>query len=665
MTTWSQAGGAWALLLVTFTLPGLIVAVAGRVPRALWLGLVPALSVGVVAVGVIGCTLTGLGWGWAAIALSTLLVAGTVAACVVGLGAVPQRVRPVAADRSRPSYLTRRTDLLADLLATGLVLGSLMVAMGRPSNVHQANDAPFHANAIARVASSGDPSWLEVFGTNAPFATSGFYPPVFHALGSLPVGALRLDAMTAANLMVLTVAGIVWPLGMLTLARVLWPGRSLPVWATAVLVPAVVVQPALLITYGGLWTNLSGVCLLPALVAVALVTLRPAAARGRWQVGSAAPAGLVIAVGVALMHTAALLNGLMIVALLVVGAGGSAVLRGWRHGGGRRALSAVVVAGVVVLAAAFGWLMTHSLTATTVRGTSALNDVSVPWALWQALALATSMSPGSAVLAVLIVVGLVAGVARRELRWLVAGHLITAACFVLAAGTDTRLAGLLTGLWYREPKRFAAVLAVTGIALAVLGILALGDWLGALAARRRRPWPYAVTPVSAATLAVLAAVSVTARAPFDTHSTVTLVRYNYQDVPLDRNLVTPAEAATYAALQRDPDGKVVVGDPFNGGSFAPIYARHPGLITHVVMQREPQLDLVEAHLRELSTRPDVCAAINRFGIGYVTEDTNEIWDDHANYPRYAGLRQLSGVRGLELIARDGSVSVYRIVGCSG
>ncbi|MEK8228027.1 DUF6541 family protein [Oerskovia sp. M15] len=78
--------------------------------------------------------------------------------------------------------------------------------------------------------------------------------------------------------------------------------------------------------------------------------------------------------------------------------------------------------------------------------------------------------------AVLVVVGAFAALRVRRWRWLPFSYGIFFGLYVLVRGLDT-LAGALTGYWYADPQRLAALLPLVGVPLAVIGAATLARLL--------------------------------------------------------------------------------------------------------------------------------------------------------------------------------------------
>ena len=74
----------------------------------------------------------------------------------------------------------------------------------------------------------------------------------------------------------------------------------------------------------------------------------------------------------------------------------------------------------------------------------------------------------------LTIVGVVDLIRRRDKLWFVAGWAMAVLLFVVAAGGPSwRMRALVTGIFYRDPPRLAALLVVVAVPMAVFGALAL------------------------------------------------------------------------------------------------------------------------------------------------------------------------------------------------
>lgn len=687
---WVEALPGILLAAAFLWLPGALVARLAGARGLVTAAVAPVLTLGILAVlvlvQVLASSLLGVGLWTGSIVLGTLLLAALVALVtrqLVGWRAVPDRT-PDARPRER------RLDALPAALGC-LVSGvTFALATGRAGTPEQSNDSPFHLSAIARVADRGDGSWQVVRGTTGH---SGFYPPLFDDVAALLVRITHLDVVSAANTLLLLVVALVWPLGVDALVRTILTagGGSSPRWhpervgraAAMALVPATAVFPAQLLQFGALWPNLLGIALLPVVIAALVDLTYPRGRTGeRASLWTPALDWTVLGLGslaLGLAHPSALLSfGVLAGALVAAGL--------WRWGraslqAGRRGrvllLAGVALGGAVLVAALVG----RSAALSSV--TSFVADQ--PWTLPEALARAAGgdlvlgiRRPAAGVLAL---VGVVSCLVRRRHRWLVVGWALAVTQVVLAGAVDSPVTALLTGAWYHETARLSAASAVATLALAAIGAVSIAVWLSRIHVRGVR---WAVSALLAVACAGWVAVGIR-----DVHA---VTRDTYQDVSLDRSLVTAPEAQLYArALRPTPGSDVevvlpepgevdragvpgtapgVVGDPFGGAMFAALYSGRPTPIRHFGQaltgpagSEAAAAGVVARSLRTYAADAEVCAAVRRLGIGYAVEDTRPVWTNDPRAASFAGLRGLGGAAGFELVEREGTVSVYRLTSC--
>lgn len=653
-TTWWGATPLVVVSLLLHLLPGALLLVAARATPRMVVGAAPVVSAGVVGAAVAWTTWTGVRWGVIPLLLTTAVLGGMTLLVVRLLAGRGGAAVDDGATRAGPRARPVPSAAMSLGPATVAVLGSwwvLVRGIPSPSSLQQSHDAGYHVNALARVLSTGDAGWYSVGATSSPLSTTTFYPPGLHAHAALVAQLGGAHPVVALNVVVLVLAAVVWPVGMMLLVREVAGPDPVARWAVALALPVTLVFPTLLLHFGVLWSNAAGVALSPGLLALMVAACGSSARltrRAGWFL-VAAGAGL----GLALVHPSAALSLLVLGAPMLV----PAVWRQTReltrrHPQARRAatwwLTLVVLVGVVGVVVVARTPNVRSLLVSRARTVTDPGD-----AVREVLTLGTHLTPGWLVLALLVAVGAVQAVRTRR-AWLVVGYLLTATMYVFAASASSGWGTLVTALWDREPYRVVAPLAVPALVLAGLGascLVGLGERLVPA-----RPL------VGRAALAVVVGLAITAGIPSGAASSERLVSHNYGDQQWWRTVVTQREAALYArVLGPRQDGLAVAGDPFGGGQWAGVLSGHPSVFTHFGGVLGGDYDLLRRHLRELT--PQVCQAVRDLHVGYVVEDTDRVWDNDPRFPTYAGLRGLAGIGGLEPIGQDGTVTVYRITGC--
>jgi hypothetical protein len=649
MGQWAATLPAVGLALAVLLVPGLGAAYAAGLRGIPAWGLAPPISVSVVAVAAVVAAAVGVRWSLAPAAVTALAVAAAAGAW--------GRARRLPAPDSGSLVLLPAA---ATAGAAALAAGAVVLGVGRPDRFPQTFDAVFHLNAVARAVETGNASSLALGTLTSPERSSAFYPGAWHAITAL-VASAGVDVAAAANAVSLAIAAV-WPLGCLFLVRQAL-GRSLPALLVAPVVSVGLgAAPFLLLSYGTLWPNALATLLLPAALATgaALTGLASDDALGR---GHAWAASLAVLPGLALAHPNAVVTTAVYAVVLATGAQ-LARAAGRPARGGRRRLVRVAAgwAGCAALAAVVLWGIAVSPFFASTRGTDWPARQTVAQAAGEALLLAPQRLPVSGALALLGLVGLVAALRRPRLWWLVGCHAVAAALFVLAAGSDSELAQSLTGPWYNDAFRFAALLPVTGVPLAVLGFTVLGEGVGSAWSRAgapARPWAWSrrLPAMTAWGVGVAFLVVVTQGVNLRENAGVVGTWYRSQALVSgpERELLDRLDAVV-------PAGSRIVGNPWNGSALAEAVGGRQVLFPHLNGAWGRDRVTVASSLADLSDDAAVCPAVRRLGADFVLSGPSTFWPGDRRQLQYAGL-QVQGRRGFEPVASGGRLTLYRITGC--
>ncbi|WP_410612228.1 DUF6541 family protein [Amycolatopsis sp. lyj-109] len=644
--SWLSAAPTMLLCGALLVLPGLPLTYLLGLRRLAMVALAPVVVVAVVATTAIVASKLGIRW---SVPLVLLVFAGS--AVVLGGVVLPLRKRlprPAAGD-SLPVLAAAVAGL-----AVALVLGVLTVraAISSPEELLKTDDSSFHYNAIATILNTGEAStfWIDTLGV--PGRVRGFYPAGWHDLGSLLVLITGISVPAAANIQSVTIALVVWPLGCVLLMRQL-AGPARPALALAGLLSvAFGTFPWELLGWGILWPNLLGLALVPAGVAVvvSMAGLAKDDVIGRGRAWLLAP---VLLTGVGIAHPNAVISLAAITVPMVAVSLARAAVR--RHRDGRRAL-AVLFATPLVLAAPAYWLVVVKWDVFAGPKSSDSSPFESPsQALGEVLTGATNNHSAGWVLAALVIVGAVSCLRQRSRRWLVAGHAISGGLYVLAAGVPGATRRLFTGFWYTDSHRLAAMLPITGIPLAVIGVLAIVSvvrgrfaW-DVVVLRRQRTWS-AAAPI----LVVAGLLLVTGGLHFADHRNRVLAAY-----PKATPLVTPDEYALFTRIgQRTEPGTIVAQMPYNGSPAVQAMTRRQVLFPQLNLGRlTPDQVYLAKHLNQAATDPQVCEIVNRLQVRYLLSNhiaKGTMWDGTAYPAPSAGFRQID---------QAGAYRLYRVSPC--
>ncbi|WP_167096757.1 DUF6541 family protein [Mycobacterium sp. DL592] len=191
------------IAVLLLTLPGAVVAMAGRLSWPVAVAVGPALTYGVVSLAIIPFGAVGIPWN-ALTALAALIV---VTAIVLSLRILLTRLRNL--DSARPA-VSMGPALLA---GAGVVLGALVIGFaawkGTPhwQSIPSNWDSVWHANTIRWILDTGQASPTHMGELrNVETHAALYYPSAFHALGAVlaqltgaaPTTAYTLSALAAA-----------------------------------------------------------------------------------------------------------------------------------------------------------------------------------------------------------------------------------------------------------------------------------------------------------------------------------------------------------------------------------------------------------------------------------------------------------------------------------
>ena len=547
------------------------------------------------------------------------------------------------------------------MAGTGLVLAAVLPAIGRPGKLVDSTDAVAHLNRIRQFLDTG------VF-SSLGSASGPAYPSAFHDIAGtlallVPSVAEGSAVVTAANLTAIGAAALVWPVGFVALTRVTLGRSGVTLVAAGVMSAALTTFPYILMGWGVLWPNLLGAALLPGILGPTLIALGVVGP----VPGLPRPLATVLAVaalpGLTFAHPNALVS-LLLIGVLALGTRLALLWRGDRGAAGRRARTRLVALVALVL----GGLLLAPRLSKQVADTAGYD-----WGAHDAL---TSSLRDSALLALqegappwglllLVALGALVCARRDRLRWVLVTWAALVLLFVVAATGRPGWGSLVTGYWYNDKVRLAALLALPTALMAVAGVVALARAVGRLlssftpaaSSRRRAPWGLAL---SSGAGALALALLLTSGADHDRVGE--LVNRYYYPRETTHVLLTPAEDGDLAALAAlIPPGVVTADVPANGSALLYAFHGRPVLFTSLLLDPSPDHALIGLHLKEAATRDDVCDALRRENVQYAVTGPVRYWLSLSS--RTAGMAALGGTPGFTEVGASGRYRLYRIQAC--
>ncbi|SFR95750.1 hypothetical protein SAMN04487846_1230 [Microbacterium sp. cf046] len=648
--TFTSAVAATVLLLAVIGLP--LARIIGLRGYAM-IAASPAFAVTIVAITAVAAPWIGLSWS----VLPVILVAVVVGLVLFLIRRATRRATPPPAPRRRfDGWL-----LFAFLVAAALLAYRVVAVFGSPENISQTFDNIFHLNGVRFVLDTGNASSLWLGRMTNPSGGLGFYPAAWHGLVALIVQLSGASIPAAINAATLVISAVVWPLGALLLTRTLF-GRS-PVLSVSagLLAASLPVFPILLMDYGVLYPYQLGLALLPVALAATLRALGlaggVATAPGRvwWAV-----AVLGCLPGLALAHPGSLVGWLALTAPMVA-VFGVLRLRGARTVGRRWLIVGAFVA----------YLAVGAVLLDTLRPPAEARGWPPQMGILDAVIDVVTISAWYEVSAVIAAAAVLAGVvwafiARSARGYVALGmYAVTALLYVAVAALPLlALRDALTGGWYNNLPRLAAVLPIVLVPLGAYGAACTWSWLARRSAvhrvTARRPRWIAATLAVVATALVALGMQAPLLSPIPTAE-----RWAQSPFVLGpaSALLTSDEAALLSRLDEHvPEGVVVAGSPWTGASLAYALADRPVLMPHTLMEIGDELETINDGLADASAGDEVCDALEDLGVGFVLDFAGR--EVHPGEHPLPGLQGLADSDAVRLVDEQGDARLYEIVACA-
>lgn len=649
--TWFDALPALAVGALLFIGIGTPFALAIGARGVVFLGVAVGSSVGLIAGASTVAGAIGLDWNLLPVAIAAVLAAGA--------GYVVRRwVAPRSATRTDRAPREWTTSLVAGL--GGMLIGAVLIAIvllpgiQAPDHLSQTYDGIFHLNAVQWVLDTADASPLHMTMTT-PAASTNFYPTVWHAAAALIVQLTGASIVVATNATAVVVAAIVWPLACVFLARVLFGANPLALVLAGGLSAGFGAFPITLVKFGVLYPNLLAVAVLPialgALAAATGVARRAGLRLPEWW--TVLP---VVGVGLALAHPNAVFSLILLSVPLWIQ---------WAIVGVRRADT--TARRVIVIVTAVAVLAVEALVWTRV-GTSDNGWAprqSIPTALLEGFINGPNTITVGIVSTLLVAVGIVGVfVIRRSLTWLVIAYVLTVVSFAVANGAPAgALRTMITGIWYNDANRLAAVTPVVAVPLAVLGTLVVLTAAGR--GIRRLGGIAADQPIGRAgvvALIALVAVLIAGTQVGGIQSTKARLHEVYASTD-DSAVLSPDERALIDEVPSltDPEA-VIAGNPWNGSSLVYALTGRSTLFPHVGGRYPVEYQAIAAGLG--AGEPEACAAAHSLDVRYVLDFGDRfVFAGDLRAKEYPGLTALQDPPALSLVAERGSAKLYEVTGC--
>jgi hypothetical protein len=276
-----------------------------------------------------------------------------------------------------------------------------------------------------------------------------------------------------------------------------------------------------------------------------------------------------------------------------------------------------------------------------------------------------SLLPASIGMSILMLFGIVQTVRQRELGWLLVAWAGVSLLYIVSVSTDLPIIKrLLTGPWYGDSFRLAAIVPVVVVPLAAVGLAAAINWVTKMSAARgwRAPSQMTLVGIAVAGIAVVGIVRVSVTpvvqlrvaAETDEQSRYALNERSY--------LSTDEYALLTELPDLVPDDALLIANPSTGAAFAYLLGERDIVPRTWSPPQSTAWDTIAADLRDAGENPAVCDALAAYGQpGYVL-DFGPGGTGPGEYIM-PGMTDFDGQPGFEFVAGHGDATLWRITAC--
>lgn len=637
---------------------------------------------------------------------SSLFVPATAAGLVawaVSFFATHSRAPRFARSGSCGSFFSGRLSADWSILALYVVVGLVSTGMlfvgnlASPESFLQSWDNVHHLSSVQAFFESGNYSSFTTSSYAAPMdraidpfgSDSAFYPSAWHCIAAMAMGAAGVSCATAVNAVNAVLAAVVLPAGMFVLLRTLFAGRRGVVYAGAFVTTVFAAFPWGFLTFGPLYPNLLSYVLIPAAAAAFVKIFAPKEAA--WQRVVFAVMFFSGLVSLAISQPNAVFSlGVFLAPYCVV----LAMRIGDRLKISDRARSVAKAALAAAAAAVIAgiWCVMYKMPfLAAVVGFDWPAKTGAAQAIANIGLLSFVDTPAQPVLAVLVAIGAVAALADRSRRWIVFSYAFACVIYFFDMATDGFLKHLLSGFWYTDQWRTAAMAALFAVPLAAWGAATLARGAKALVVRLAAPGDnalrYGRCALAAAPLVLAAFIAFPSFDFAGSHRVETAYtavgdRVEVQNAQVPLNFLGDDERRFVEQVREVvPEDQVLINEPDDGSVFLygldgmRTYYRY---FTGYGLESGESMDsfLIRGHLHEVASNEEVREAVDSIGAEYVlvldqgdvepcgpAGESRRFLSYHGVYKEaWQGIVRIDDdTPGFETVLSEGDMRLYRIV----
>lgn len=547
---------------------------------------------------------------------------------------------------------------LAGVYAVVALAGRLMRGIGTPESIAQLFDNVFHLNAIRLIVDTQHGSSLTL--GNLTEASQAFYPAAFHDITAIVMALSGSEVAVSINATSIVLAAVIWPLALVFLGSQLLGRHPAVFIAAAVIAPALGSFPYRMFSFGVLYSFLAGLCMLPIVLGL-LINLFGVAGTQHLPTVVIGIAVIATVPGVALTHPSVIVAALAfsmpfaVLRVIVAMRNPFVPIR-------ERAIVSIIGATYLLATVLIFVLIRPPLSSAPWNPTQSYKE---------AMGAILTLSPGMIAVQWAVFALSVAGIihcVRHPFRfWPVAALAAVGAViyFASAALPSGLLRDLLSGVWYRDTQRLAALFAIAAAPLAILGfVITARAIVTVLTSLRQFHSNNARELVSIVTILVLTlgSIAATQRGPVTQAEEWVAMSFGNRG---GFALLSDDERAVLAkAAEFVPEEEVVLGSPRTGASLVYAVTGRWTTAPHIFGTRTPEEQFLLDHWDEASINPDVCPVIRELDAYWALDfgSTDVLGGEHKELKGTDALDS-QGNPGIELRASHGDAALYEATAC--
>ncbi|EEH63797.1 hypothetical protein HMPREF0044_0816 [Gleimia coleocanis DSM 15436] len=667
-SSWLPIWQTVLLLACALWIPGWgVLALANR-SRAERIILAPLLSAGIIGSAAIATPRFGFPWGWAGLAIFTLVV------WILGISArLVTRLFFPRAEKETVEQPTSKGIVAGALIAVPASAFIFLKGIHSLYSPPQTWDAVFHLNALRWIEQSGNGSSLHLSGLSSPLqpaqATSGgIYPAGLHDLAFL--GWVSDPALTL-NLLILLVISVVWPLGVGLLAKNLAPQKPFVHTAAMVLAVAYTAFPERPSSYGTLWPNVYAYALLPLIITLLMQwfgrTKTPAMELSTTVLLALGVIGLVTA------HPTGVLVALVVVGVLVVDLLIRLATRNYKLN-----LTQAMQLGLLILAIGIAGYMGSKLQAwSTVlnwqrepigsfarESFGVIFDQQLSW-------MGYGDKDPDYILGALTILGLFIACRYAKYRWWLVAWGIFSYLFVASAVVKVPFY-FLVAPWYSDAVRLGAIIPLFGALLAAFGLQLCVDLCFGLVEKNLPSLKQFLNRNQVVNTLNLIQISAVICAIIGTNflgywggKGILDLNYTYYPNSTLGALVSDSEIEFIKSLPNQIEsGAAIATDPRTGGALIYAYTGLPVVHRHFDGSFDKDQWIIAHHFDQRIPDWRVCDRLKKWNAKYFYTDEVIYWKDNPVNRYFDGFdRNRDNPEGLDLVAQSGTAKLYKITNC--